>query len=57
MNVFHFAAFAAYQNDISLHPRVRVQLVKVDASNEVDMLSIVMRINRYYPRLLFIISL
>ena len=54
MNVFHFAA-VAYQNDILLHPRVRVQLVNVDVSNKVDMWIVVKQINRYYPRILIII--
>ena len=37
----------AYQKDVYLHPRVRVQIVTVTHENEMDMLSIVMQINRY----------
>ena len=40
-------AASAYQKDVYLHPRVRVQIVNVTHENEMDMLSIVMRINRY----------
>ncbi|KAI5056566.1 hypothetical protein GOP47_0028384 [Adiantum capillus-veneris] len=36
----------AYVKDIDLHPRVRVELVVVDSTNEADMLSIVMHINK-----------
>lgn len=45
----------AFQNDPMLHPRVRVQLVKTDETNEADMLSIVMRLNRYTIKFPFII--
>ena len=40
-------AAPAYQKDVYLHPRVRVQTVYVTHENEMDMLSIVMRINKY----------
>ena len=39
-------AAVAFSNDKNLHVCVRVQLVRVDNANEIDMLSIVMRINR-----------
>ena len=39
-------AAPAYANDPALHARVRVQLVNIDHGNEMDMMSIVMRINR-----------
>lgn len=44
--LFVLTADVCAANDRSLHVRVRVQLVKVDNENEIDMLSIVMRINR-----------
>ena len=37
----------AYENDPSMHPSVRVDLVSPTEENEMDMLSIVMRINRF----------
>ena len=43
----NLGAAPAYQKDVYLHPHVRVQIVNVTHDNEMDMLSIVMRINRY----------